>query len=523
MYQLKQPKNTGKYTSVSKLFMLLLIVSLTSCQDLSVQNKTAPDRERALSNPGDVEKLIASTFQDYWGRTQTSGTSINTMPLIADEMTGTYANNAALEMSSEPRTPYNNSPTSAAHETGRYQWYAWYAALSSANEGLGAIDEGLEIIDEDDNDNTARAVGFAKFMQGVSLGYLGMIFDQAAITDEHTDLEDPASLEYKPYPQVLDASFAKLESAIDFMENNSFTLPSDWMPGAPLTNDELARVAYSFAARFKVYGARTPEERQAIDWNQVISYVDKGIVDDFNIILEWPDLYSMYLYRAQNSGSYRAHADYKLVGPADTSGAYQDWLNADLNSKEPFLIYTPDRRITAHGDTAETDGKYFRYREEGITKAERGIYHNSYYQWYRRSGNYWEGPHALIQKTEMDLLKAEALVRLGGDANIAEAIDLVNKTRVQNGELKPISASGVPAGSAPVMGDGSPGSLLDAIYYERMIELAGTDALRAYLDRRGSGTLTPGTFYQFPVPGRELQTLGLPIYTFGGGGAGSAE
>ena len=96
-------------------------------------------------------------------------------------------------------------------------------------------------------------------------------------------------------------------------------------------------------------------------------------------------------------------------------------------------------------------------------------------------------------------------------------------TRVSNGELAPVTVSGVPNGSAPVMEDGSPGSLLDAIYYERMIELAGTDAVRAYLDRRGSGTLTPGTFYHFPVPGRELQTLGLPIYTFGGNQAGSAE
>ena len=57
-----------------------------------------------------------------------------------------------------------------------------------------------------------------------------------------------------------------------------------------------------------------------------------------------------------------------------------------------------------------------------------------------------------------------------------------------------------------------------------MLECAGTDALRAYLDRRGSGTLTTGTFYQFPVPGRELQSLGMEIYTFGGvGNDGAAQ
>ncbi|MDR9419298.1 hypothetical protein [Gracilimonas sp.] len=495
-----------------------------SCQDLGVQNKTAPDRVRALSNPGDVEKLIASTFQEYWGRTQTSGTSINTMPLIADEMSGTYANNAALEMSSEPRTALNNSPTSDAHETGRYQWYAWYGALSSANEGLAAIDGGLEIIDEDGNDNTPRAVGFAKFMQGVSLGYIGMLFDQGSITDENTNLENEQELAYKPYPEVIDASLEKLDAAIDYMETSSFSLPNDWMLGAPLSNDELARVSSSFAARVMVYGARTPAERNALDWDKVLSYIDNGITEDFNIVMEYPDLTSSYHYRAQTGSSYRAHADNKLVGPADTSGAYQNWLNSDLNDREAFLIYTPDRRITSHGDSAETDGKYFRSASYGLNRTERGIYHNSYYQWYRRDGVWWEGPHALIQKAEMDLFKAEALVQIGGAANLQEAADLVNKTRVANGELAPVTVDGVPAGSAPVMADGSPGSLLDAIYYERMIELAGTDALRAYLDRRGSGTLTEGTFYHFPVPGRELQTLGIPLYTYGGvGNEGSAE
>ena len=414
MYYTKNIKNTIKYPIGLLSIALLMIVGFTSCQDLGVENKTAPDRDRALSNPGDVEKLIASTFQDYWGRTQTSGTSINTMPLIADEMTGTYANNAALEMSSEPRTTYNNSPTSAAHETGRYQWYAWYSALSSANEGLSTIENGLEIVDEDGNDQTKRAVGFAKFMQGVSLGYLGMFFDQASVTDENTDLEDPSNLEYRPYPEVLEASLNKLDDAVQYMQNNSFTLPDDWIPGNPMSNLELAKVANSYAARIMVYGARTPEERQNIDWNKVISYIDNGITEDYNAVMVWPDLYSMYLYRAQTGGSYRAHADYKLVGPSDTTGAYQEWINAEINDRAPFMIHTPDRRITGAGDVPDTDGKYFRYVSSGLTKPERGIYHNSYYQWYRRSGNYWEGPHALIQKTEMDLLKAKALVRLGG-------------------------------------------------------------------------------------------------------------
>ncbi|WP_018128558.1 RagB/SusD family nutrient uptake outer membrane protein [Balneola vulgaris] len=521
MFNKNKYKTKGSIRSkVLKGFSVLALTGFISCQDLDVVNTNAPDRERALSNPGDVEVLISSTFQDLWGRTQTSGTSINSMPVVADEFTGTYANNASLELSSEPRVAYTNNPTSSAHEIGRYQWYAWYSALSSANEGLTAINNGLVIPDENGDDVTARAEAFARFMQGVSLGYLGMLFDQASIADENTDLEDAQALEYRPYDEVLDFAIAKLEEAITFMENNTFTLPSEWIDGNPLSNTEMAKVAHSYIARIMVYGARTPAERAALDWDKVLTHLDNGITEDFDVTLSSSGLYSYYLNRAQSNGSYRSHADYKLIGPADTSGAYQTWINAEPNDRQPFLIETPDRRVTDAGDP-ETGGKYFRYRSEALPNPDRGSYHMSYYQWYRYSGAYYTGTMTIMSIEEMDLMRAEAHVQNGEPAL---ALPYVNDTRVNNGELAPVTVAGVPAGSIPLNADGSEGSLLDAIYYERMLECAGTDALRAYLDRRGSGTLTTGTFYQFPVPGRELQSLGMEIYTFGGvGNDGAAQ
>jgi hypothetical protein len=118
---------------------------------------------------------------------------------------------------------------------------------------------------------------------------------------------------------------------------------------------------------------------------------------------------------------------------------------------------------------------------------------------------------------EMRLLKAEAELRLG---NLQDAADLINVTRVGNGELAPVGPNGVPESDScvPRRDDGSCGTLLDALEYERLIELAGLEATRAYVDRRGFGTLKTGTFLQLPVPGEELQMLGQPIYTFGGVG-----
>ena len=38
-----------------------------------------------------------------------------------------------------------------------------------------------------------------------------------------------------------------------------------------------------------------------------------------------------------------------------------------------------------------------------------------------------------------------------------------------------------------------------------------------YFDNRGWGDLDSGTALHWPIPGKELQTLQLPMYTFGGG------
>jgi hypothetical protein len=110
----------------------------------------------------------------------------------------------------------------------------------------------------------------------------------------------------------------------------------------------------------------------------------------------------------------------------------------------------------------------------------------------------------------MDLLQAEALYRLG----LPGVADLVNRTRVDRGGLTPAT-------------DVDP-HLFDMLAYEKRIETFYTGEGIAFFDRRGWGDpistdefghgLVQGTLFHFPVPGRELERLGLPYYTFGGEG-----
>ncbi|MEQ9569218.1 MAG: hypothetical protein RLN75_03420 [Longimicrobiales bacterium] len=504
---------------------VLSLAALAGCQDLDVVNTNQPDADRALANPSDVESLVVSAWNPYWSRTHTSASSVNAMPVVADEMTATYANNSALELSSEPRIALNNNPTATASGIPRFQWDDWYLALSNANDGLRAIADGLVIIDDSGDDRTHATRVWAKHMQGVALGYVGLIFDQGYIVKEDTDL---GALELRPYTEVVEAAVASLEEAVQLAQSGAdFTLAGDVLNGVPVTRDLIVQLSNAYIARFMVLAARTPEERELVDWSKVLQVTAAGIVEDHVTLQEDGIRESTLYFRAANDGSFQQRADYKHIGWADVSGAFQEWLNTPIPDREKFLITTPDRRIT--GETPESDGKYFEHLTVERFRPERGTYHFSWYQWNIGQtpdvgDRFWEnGPAVLYHLEEQNLYRAEAMLRTG---NAAGAAEIINQTRVANGELPPVTAAGVPQSDdcVPRRADGSCGDLEWALYYERMIELTGTDALRAWMDKRGFGQLTEGTFVHMPIPGRELANTNLAIYTFGGvGGIGAAS
>ena len=114
------------------------------------------------------------------------------------------------------------------------------------------------------------------------------------------------------------------------------------------------------------------------------------------------------------------------------------------------------------------------------------------------------GPTPYVLAAENDLLIAEALLRTNGSA--ATAATLINKTRVDRGNLTELTgAEGTDA-------------LLNAIFYERDIELMNTGGGLPLYDHRRIDDLQAGTLRHLPVPAKELEVLQLPLYTFGGTG-----
>lgn len=496
-----------------------LAVTASGCQDLQIANPNNPDRERALRNPGDVETLIASSWYPYWNRNHVQGTVYHPMNAISSVMSTSVANNGGLFLSEIPRPVYDNNPSSDVSGLARFPWYDFYSGLDSANEGLRAILDGLEI--GTDGADNQRAIAWAKFSQGLNLGMLGLMFDKGIVATEDTDLEDPTALEFQPYPEVIRAAVDAMEEAAQIASANSFTIPPEWLRlVGGIDNQRLARLAHSFAAQFLVLSARTPEERDALPWTEIYQHIDAGIQEDVWVDHNVDELGSSnYQRRIQANFFNGFFFSHFFLAFTDVSGNSQIWLNQPVSERNRMHIVSPDARIQ-QGDSM-SDGKYTVYRATNSFRDERGTWRQSYNQ-FRRFGGAWRNEPLLIMSVdEMELYRAEGYARTGQGALAAE---IVNRTRVEHGELPPVTASGVPESADCVPRDyaGNCMDLIGAVFWERMIETTGFGAPRDWMEMRGWGYLVPGTFLHLPVPGRELETLNLPIYTFGGGGEGSA-
>jgi hypothetical protein len=522
----------------SLMTALLAAATITGggCQDLVVDNTNSPDRNRALAQPDAVELLAASTFPNLYNRLYRGTAGYTVLPKIGDETTNTDNASGSRDLSTLPRRPYDNNPVNDDQYALVEVWWADpYESFSNATDALRVIDDGLVIeTGSPAADNTFRLRVFAKVMQGISLGYLGLLFDQAYAYDETTPIEvieDPIAHNFglKPYPEVIAKAISLLDEGVALAASGpDFTIPSAWLYTAvDVSKADLIQMAHGYAARFRVLAPRTPEERATVDWQAVINSASK-VTKNVSVLLGANNTgrnANYVRYSHSTSDNSRMYAAYGLIGPADVSGNYQTWLQTSPPQRTRFLITTPDRRITGAGGPT-TNGRYFRYVSTNLVNPLYGTYRESFYQWARYAGPInnaaTSGNYTILSLDEMKLYIAEAHYRLN---NLQQAVDIINATRVANGSLPPITTAGVPqsATCVPRTNSGDCGSLLDALVYERMIELSFLDPIRTWADKRGFGRLTTGTMLHLPIPYEQQRILDMPYYTFGGSGPGSAQ
>jgi hypothetical protein len=530
----------------SLLIAGVLAFVTAGCQDLEITNPNNPDRQVVVSSATDVEALISTSFRRWFNMTQglTPSTALTS---AADEFSGGFTDYGTHEQGLEPRNAIDNGPVSA-NSPNRGPFQTIYSIIGGVNIGLQAIDKYDLKITSSGQDVTQRAWAFGKFVQGLTHGWEAMLYDKGWAFSETMDLDTIQFVEgsskvqdlITDYKVVRDTALAELAEALRIAQSTPFTLPGsfqgDWIPGIEMSNQQFARLIHSFIARYMVYWARTPEDRAKVEWAKVIEHIDQGITQDF-APMGTPDIMdSGYKNRAARQrtttpGDFM-RVDYQLVGVADQGSGFIAWHAQPWANRNPFIMTNvQDKRIikspaapctSTTATSLANEGKYMGCHVATIFSASRGTGQRSYYYFHRlgRGTAYNTGPLLIMTVAEMDLLKAEGLIRLG---RASEAVALVNKTRVANGELPPVTLDGVPGPfCTPRKFNGDCGSLWDALRYEKRMEGIGTDAALAHWDARGWGSFVINTPLDYPIPGDQLELMGLPMYTTGGGGYHSA-
>lgn len=455
------------------------------CADLDVEYKNLPDYEKAMGNPEDVYNIAKSGFFNWYMATTSSLSPRMSMWVAADNGTCSWANSGMLDLSSEPRKAFNNDVTYTYADKYERYYQDLYLNLSQANDVLDVINEGMKI--GVDGEDTPMIQANCYFIQGVSLGYLGLVYDQAFITVEDTDLE---TVGLSSYIDVLDAAYVSLNKAIEIANSNSFAIPIDWFGGDIYSNSDLAKLAHSFIARFMVQAPRNVIENENIDWTTVLDNIQAGMDKPLTPYIDGVDWeHWFYHYTIQPDW---AKIDLRIINLMDTS--YPSIFPETGDS--PGKASSVDARL-------ESD---FNFVSVINMKPERGYYHYSNYEYSRIDLEYVPGVttgYATdFSLAENDLIEAEAYARLD---DLSSAIGVINGgSRVIRGKLDSIDISATKE------------EVLNAIFYERDIELIMTGFGMAFFDMRRRDMLQEGTLLHFPIPAKELMLMQLPIYTYGG-------
>ncbi len=472
--------------------IIALILSFSSCMDMDVRNLNNPDTEDVMSDPDAVRAVTGGLFKSWFGSIHDykwGGSPAQAMLYMADNGTCFWANFAAVDLSREPREPFINTVTYNREGITKFYYRNIMASLTTATDILYLLDNGMQI--GDNGEDNPMVMAYAKFTQGLSNGYLGLVFDKTFTINTTADYENK---DFSTYQEAIELGIKQIEEAIAICETNSFILPATWIPGDTYNEADLAKLMHSYVARLLVYSARNKTQNDATDWSKVLYHAEKGITQDFapmgdGELGSWK---SYYILKTVGDGW--GKIDMRIVNMLDpnmpahfpSSGLVSDLPNEGLAT-------SADARLLSD----------FAYNTDN-SKPERGLWNWSTYRYKRL--DYYTEPQGVDQritdfrKAENDLFIAEAKLRLG---DIQGAADIVNAgSRVERGHLPAVAAT--------------ENAVKDAIWYERNIELIATGVGVQFFDMRRFNQLQEGTLLHFPFPVQQLQLLGLPTYTFGG-------
>ena len=418
-------------------------VALAGCEsNLPVSNKNVVDVSAAFQTADGAAQIAGKSFQGMFVGQYNTINAIWPQTLNYALESAASVNNAGMNVRlGLPRDILDNS-LGSANLTLQGNNQDFSVLTRFARQSADAIKALDKLNDSPLAKARTRAIGYMNI--GYALGQLAAIYDSASvITPSSTD-----EAKFAPASVINTTALAMLDSAIavasDPNTNGSPAFPitgAAWMNGTSFDAPTLVRFARSLKARYRAGVARTPAERAAVDWTQVLGDAAAGITSNITLTLDptlgWSHgtVVQLTLYQGWH------YMPTPIIGMADTSGAYNSYITSGaLSTRNGYiLIRTPDKRFPS-GDTRALQNAqntqespsatlYFRNRpagEDGTSLNARDAWSNSFYDHTRfrairnASGS---GTWVLMESDEIAMLRAEALLRLN---RAAEAIPIIN-------------------------------------------------------------------------------------------------
>lgn len=542
--------------------VLVVAALVTACSDaLDVTNPNRPSTPQVLSSAADLETAIGGTYRViHVANIGGSNDNIdNQLKVSAFESYATVNNFGMNVRGPVPRAPVLNERGNNV-QTGNNRDYQQLqvAARATANyvfalDALQTASPTKPVLVAVGRVNAARAFGF--FTLGLAQGNTALVYDSAA-TVKPSDPIEARPLE--GYATVMANALAMMDSAIavasaaaSVTDNANFVIQPGWIRSSNFASGfsrtQFIQLVRSHKARLRAGVARTPTERAAVNWVEVVADAANGLPNGLLLNLSvsdgWDNVWIGSQYRYGGWHNMSNH----FIGMADTSGGYQTWLAAkDANGQAggggPFLIKTPDLRFpsgetrsaqTANSPSSQvpplgpTGRQYFRNRSSG-DDTSTPAHGDSWYD-HARFFTIFITPNRVgawptMTKTEMDMLVAEGKLRAGAQQDVAGAVALINLTRGTSGLPALTGAGTVPGGTGcvPRVPTGATGSTtacgdaFEAMKYEKRLETAMTGYGQWYFDSRGWGDLPEGTALHWPVPWQEMDARLKQYYDLGG-------
>lgn len=533
-------------TRLTALCGLMLVISVSACRKdpLEVINTDQPGTPRS---PAEAETFISKLMLQEWNGNQGATGNVGVqMAVMSLESYSALANFGMGARSTIPRGTISNSLGNST-QTENFRDFDYFTRNGRSAANL--IKQLEQFVSAGQTTGTAatdtRDLSFAYYNLGYSEAYNALIYDSAAIFTPDLGQSDVPPL--SKASDVMAAALQALDSAEKYAAGMA-AISGGWIGGQDVTQARWIQIIRSHKARFRAGAARTPNERAAVDWTKVEADAAAGITTDFVVTTD-PNVWFTGWRNQFAVGTTWSQMTPMLLGMGDTThagdalGSYADWVTQSLANKTPFLMRTPDLRwpsgLTQTAQESMTGASrqgppngcqptvtpdrcavlYFRNRLNGEESPGGDPFGNWYYDnwrfWFIRF-NSGVGPVIEFAVAENDLLRAEALIRLG---RIAEAGPLIDKTRVRAG-LPGVTGiadltTTVPGGTACVPRVPVPpanvagttlvcGNIFEALKWEKRNETAFSGYGQFYFDNRGWGDLPEGTVLEWPVPWQEL-------------------